>query len=825
MVKSRIAEKWLRVVTLAVATSAILAACPLADFAGAQVTGISYTLAPVVEGIRFEDDAALKDAALFGGKLGFGFGEFVELNGLYVVGPDLRTDFGNLGGFDEATASLLRQLPSRSTDFHRFGGELKFNMGRGSVFPFVTLGTGVVRFDPQDLNDSKMIYLGGSLGLQYSYMDRYTIVLQATDLSYRYNPGSTLLSADDITYLGLTPDDFQLVSVNNLGASVGVKFYLGGSPQGELTELDRALQDQLSRGWGGIGFRLEPAAGEIDFHESLGLRKNQRFVGLSAGFDLGPYAGLRGFYWRGTETDHWTKFDEIHAYGGELKLAFTQVGTGLTPYIMIGGGYADVRDGYVGNGVVVPDDHPFAFGGLGLVLPMGSGVNLDAGVRSVLMSTAGVDNVSDPAQVEASTMFTVGVSFGLGGRSAQLGYVFGQEMQASRAERERLASDVTTAGQEIDRLRSRVDSLAVMVSERDLARRDSLQVPAPAPVEKVAVEAPVARPDTLRRAEQVPGERPFVEEVRRDTGRWMTVPVPEEGELYLRFGKPGGVSIETVEGEALTYYLDPTTGALVMLSPTTEGTEVAPPSPMAVAPSGLAGQGASPDQIEEIVRRVLRDERTAEEGLPADAEEAAMLERLESRLESRLLAMETALSDLKRTPAPPPEIVGEPRATTPVVVDTRTQQPQPEPTVVVDPEKRVVEVTRTPSTRFTGLAPLTGYNIDSPHQWLIGVRADFVHQTRPFRLTPELVMGFGDDEVTTNVNLNWLYDLGLEILEGAYPYGGIGLGFLDRDELELVLNLIVGCEVQAGESKFFLEYVNQDFFDNNRILAGYRFVF
>ena len=86
-------------------------------------------------------------------------------------------------------------------------------------------------------------------------------------------------------------------------------------------------------------------------------------------------------------------------------------------------------------------------------------------------------------------------------------------------------------------------------------------------------------------------------------------------------------------------------------------------------------------------------------------------------------------------------------------------------------------------------------------------------------------MGFGDDEVTTNVNLNAIYDSGFQILDQVYPYGGIGLGFLDREELELVLNLIVGCDVQVGESTLFLEYMNQDLFDNNRILVGYRFTF
>ncbi|MFH0777056.1 MAG: hypothetical protein V2A71_00350, partial [Candidatus Eisenbacteria bacterium] len=166
----------------------LLVACFLALFAvacvaqsnvQAQVTGISYTLSPIVEGVSFEDESGLKDAALFGGKLGFGFGEFIELNGLYVVGDPLRTDFGGLPGFDDATTVLLSHLPSRDTELHMVGGELKFNLGRSALLPFVTLGTGVVRFVPDDLNDSKVIYLRGGVGLQYSFRDRYAIVAQA----------------------------------------------------------------------------------------------------------------------------------------------------------------------------------------------------------------------------------------------------------------------------------------------------------------------------------------------------------------------------------------------------------------------------------------------------------------------------------------------------------------------------------------------------------------------------------------------------------------------------------------------------------------------
>ncbi len=747
----------------------------------AQVTGISYTLTPLAEGMRFENNAALKSSFFYGGKLGFGFGEFIELNGLYLFGPSVETELGNLSGYDDATAALLRGLPTRSLDIHRFGGELKFNIGRSTMFPFVTLGTGALRFEPEGLNESNTIYLSGGLGLQFSLRERYTVVLQATGLAYRYNPAAALMSEDDIAALGMAADDFDLVNVRDFGASIGVKFYLGGRRSGDLSDMDRAFQEQFRRGWRGIDFRLEPAGGEIDFDEALGYRRNHRFASLSVGIDLGAYAGLRAFYWRGIEDGSWTAFDDLQAYGGELKLAFADGSGSLAPYFMVGGGYIDVMTGYAGNGLALAEDRPFALGGIGLILPLGTALSLDAAVRSLIMSTAGVDNVSDPGSIETSTMFAVGISFGLGGGRRES--VFGREMAASKIERERLSTEVSGLELKLNELRSRMDSMAAVAGGHLAPGVDSSAL-------RGSVKGSPGGP------------------------RWVTLPVPEEGELYLRFGAPGGVSVETIEGEPLTYYLDPTTGTLMLAAPPSVEKPAAPGAVPAAAPqdarmpsSGTAvpaGQasptaagapapsigaaGPSVESLENIIRRVFREEHSSAAAQPA-------------------------------TPA---------REPAPLVIEVPAAEAAPaaELTAEGDAEIAIEEAApRAPSTRFAGLSPLTGYNFDAPHQGLIGVRADFVHRAKPYRLVPELVMGFGDDKTTINFNLNGFYDLGVSLLERLHPYGGIGLGLLHRDELELVLNLVIGTDIQIGTSTLFLEYVNQDFFDNNRLLAGYRFSF
>jgi hypothetical protein len=54
-----------------------------ANFGFAQVKDISFTLSPFAEYTWWDDQSGLKDGTLLGGKLGFGFGEYLELRAVY----------------------------------------------------------------------------------------------------------------------------------------------------------------------------------------------------------------------------------------------------------------------------------------------------------------------------------------------------------------------------------------------------------------------------------------------------------------------------------------------------------------------------------------------------------------------------------------------------------------------------------------------------------------------------------------------------------------------------------------------------------------------
>ena len=83
---------------LAVGLAALVASAPFA-----QVQGVGYRLSPSATYVLFDGDAALSDGLLYGGGAGLSFGEFLELNGAYLLG-DVDTDYSDLSG---AEADLL----------------------------------------------------------------------------------------------------------------------------------------------------------------------------------------------------------------------------------------------------------------------------------------------------------------------------------------------------------------------------------------------------------------------------------------------------------------------------------------------------------------------------------------------------------------------------------------------------------------------------------------------------------------------------------------------------------------------------------------------
>lgn len=489
----------------------------------AQVADISYTVAPEGTYVAWSEDTGLSDGLSYGGRLGFGFGQFAELSGLYQRGT-FGSDLDALAQRNSLTA--LANVVNPDVTMMRYGGALKLNVARGAVLPFLQVGTGILRLDPDGLDANETIYLEGGAGLQFSVADRYTLLLQAQNLAYRYTPAQLFLSADARDLLLDTNPAFETINVRNWAFSAGLQFYLGGREPGTYTDLDNALQAQLGDGLRGVRLPIEPFVGSVSFADALGFADRQRVAGLYTGLDLGPYVGLRAFYWRGLADESLTDFQDLQSYGGELRLRMAADRGNIQPFFALGGGYLDVLSGYAEEtGSVDVEDNPYALAGVGVELPINSSLRFRASARALFLSEQDLDDLSQPQQVSTSFMYSAGLTFSIGRQGTTLGAAINERLsdmeERALTREEQLQIDVLRTQADLDSLRAtlarqaQADSLQQAMLQ-DRFRTDSLRV------------------DSL-------AALPRIHSMPATTRGFMQVPIPEEGEIYIRFGPPGGV--------------------------------------------------------------------------------------------------------------------------------------------------------------------------------------------------------------------------------------------------------------------------------------------
>ena len=287
-------------------------------------------------------------------------------------------------------------------------------------------------------------------------------------------------------------------------------------------------------------------------------------------------------------------------------------------------------------------------------------------------------------------------------------------------------------------------------------------------------------PDTVyvTREGEVRAER------RGDDGQqFVTIPVPREGEIYLRYGpadsasggrRPGreGAGVTTGELELMRRQV------LADLEP-------------------MLRELMAAERLE--LRELVRDElqRIGAAGLTPEAEQR-LLENLEARVALRVQ-----------------ERIGGTGTT-------------------VRPARRPGF-----SPRVEGWRAYLGGNLDRPRQFLLGGRLDLgpLSPRNPaLSVVPELAIGGGDGGVSVLAAANLQYDFSALRLGGApfqpYAYGGLGfLALTDptagRAKREAVLNLGYGASFpmpgRTDGPRLFLEHQGIDFFDLNRLLLGIRF--
>ena len=763
---------------LALGLGVVLGALVAARPATAQFRDVGYTLEPGVQGIFEDAPGAFESSPLYGGALGLSFGRYFQASAEYFLNTGVPTDFSNVG--------RLQGLVNRDTEVRRLGTRLRFNLYDRRVIPYLTVGSGVMQFDPDGAERTRTIYgtVGG--GVTFSAYDRYRISLGGEIMHYRYDPVATFLGPTGAQNF---ETGTQLVTSPALTASLAL--YLGGRSLEEQTDVDQALQEQFGGGGflRGVQLYVNPFHGRIEFNDALGFPKDQNLSGVNAGVSLGPFVGLRGFYWRGRKgtlvTDNLTGgFEELQMYGGELKLRLNLArGRGFVPYAKVGGGYLDVLGGYSGDipeSTSPPEDRFFGMGGIGLEVPLTQSVKFSGGARGLVMDNPNTVEAGDPGDLYGSLMYTAGIEFRLGGggRTDRPTPRPQPEPVLARADMPRAEGDTTS---ENEQLQARVDSLEQAVQTLQGGSLSAKGRPAS---------------DTTRRMAPPAGQRSNLSD------RTMTVPVPESGEIYIRFGEDSQPQVRSSGQRAQT-------DGQAQAVPEDVEQRVRRALRQQLQQQGQAdsAQTLTDADLERLIQQTVRDAMAQRETDTGQRQQTAQAQRVQ-RLQNQVDELQRQLQEQERT-----------------------EQPQPSRSAPADDGTQPF-YRETLGRPLTYVVPIVGFRggkvTNQPH---LGVRADYRNApTSRFHIIPEFGLGVGNGQLSPSLFVSGAYsflrktttDLVGVPLE---PYAGLGVGIssLGGFTFEPVLLSTFGLDYRfQGGRRVFLEYSALDAFSSYRVHVGVR---
>jgi len=802
----------------------------------AQVKGLSYTVSPSVEYNWFSDDSGLKNGYLGGAQLGFGFGEYVELRANYMQGFDLETDITKFGL--DIPDGVDTSYMSRSVDLRRYGGELKLNLSRGQLLPYVTVGTGIQEIGFQDEDPNKQIYVSGGGGIKFSAANRYTIAIQGANTIFRSNPLGTLLTEEERVMLDV--GQTEIMDISNWALRASLELYLGGRKPGQLSDIDKAYYDNFSGGFRGLSIPVEPSLSMIDFHESLNYRST-KLGGISAGINIGPLVGIRGFYWKGLEEESFTDFDDMAMYGGEARFKLNE-GKGFTPWITLGGGQIDVQEGYVGrDSTLATADQAFAMGGLGIDLPFSKYVKATGFVRSVLTSSSTLDDLVSSEDVVNSLSYGVSMNFVLGKKSVNVDKAnqqledkiyksaqteFDSSSEALRAEYD---AKITTLQKELDVaiMNEDVDAIKEITTEKDL-------------VEQVKSTIPIqSSGDTQKNADNnesiirmTPAEFQLLLKDLMGSNNTQQTPPPVPVQV------PSNKEQSSVENAINDYRTEDKFNAIERQFETV-GTSMAEMKGDQKVLSKELTTELNAIQVEFLdlklkidalnkAQNSLTNSLAGKEGTvtvqTVESEiSSAKMTLLKEQMEEMQTAMQSKIDELDSKLKKSEAVAGE-------------NQMEVSNTNFIKRSDKLDNRTSGFASKLTyeGMSGFAGFNLGGNATVNVGYRLHYaVGDADSTKVTfmPETFFGFGSPSAF-GIAANLTYDLPfLTKSDIVKPYIGAGLGFMkvgvddNDDKLKGAYNLIFGTYLNVWKGDMYVDFTARNFFKYNQLVVGYRFPF
>lgn len=742
----------------------------------AQMKDVTVTIQPTATYNWFDTNTAIEDGIMWGGRLGFGFGEALELRGIYEKSVDLKNTVGDIDAFSQ---EFVDNFNSRDVDIRRIGGEFKANIPtRGTFVPYLTLGAGVqtlkvdttaVGMTKNELK-SEQIYANVGLGTQIRLGDRLFLNLEAKNTIFNMNPSNILYqSGQDQSEVEEWIGDDNDQRMYNWSVLAGLQFYLGGRKPGEFSALDRAYYNKFSGGQSGFKLILEPSLAYVNFDNKTNLADTY-FLGGKVGVDLNQYVGLRGYYYQSTQDEKIsTDWEDMAMYGGDF-IAKLNVSRGLVPYITIGGGYLNVYDSYIGKDTISGGNSGyFAKGGLGLNVPLGRNVEIFGDANLMYTSeraTEDLENSINPDELRQHTMFNVGVRFQLGKRADDTDDILRQKIDDRVAERTQIYQDSINALEA---------ELAKAYEENDTEK---------------AVEIIEKKKDLEeKQAGEETGARSIEERSVQPSYIKMTPKELEELiEKVIR-----GVDEESRKPATTEERIDRLERLLLEVN------------------TGAYKERTSPERQDLATERILNNLDELNKKIESNADKINLMTVLgATRGQDKTVVVQPGQQGV----APAPR-VGQP--TTKVETDA-------EGNTVVTTEEADTGVA-TGWVVNQGMSAFTGAAIADDASMIFGIRGNYAFTNSPFHFMPELYLGMGRN-IGVGINANVIVPFNVNAGIIMQPYVGLGLGYNNvAGESAFGPNVVLGTSFNILGGKLFADYTAHNFIDIHQISVGYKFNF
>ncbi|UQD55039.1 hypothetical protein [Flavobacterium sp. K5-23] len=786
------------------------------NFGFAQVKDISFTLSPFAEYTWWDNQSGLEDGILLGGKLGFSFGEYVELRAIYLQSIDLKTNFDNFGinGF---SSSMFNPQDITLT---RWGGEFKANIGVGNLNPYVTLGTGVQNIEIDGGKDFDQIYASFGLGIKTKLTDRIVFSIEGKNTQYNFDAGKNLLTDGDKTTFGVTNADFQSSLLSNWSVQGSLQFYLGGRRPGTLSELDRAYLQKFKGGFKGLRWVVEPSMNYIEFDNDSSFR-NTWLLGGYVGFDFDAYTGIRLFYLQATENDQLsTNFDKMAMYGVEFRARLND-GNGVSPYLVLGGGYLNPSSNYLGVNDVSVDGEEFASAGLGLNIPLSKNFLITGGARGMVTSSQDVEDLAGTDQLQTHMMYNAGMKLTFGAKSKSPSAVYQSQLDDALVTQDKISQEEYQ--KKLDMQKANNNQKLTSLKEKYQLQLDSLQVE----LEKANRENDVEKAvQVLEQKSETKKALNEVETVRKKSDG--TTAVSSQEKVVTK----EVVVIEKKEGFVQSKELVKMTPAELELLIDKILEETYPSKKGESQAIEVEQLNKRIDFLEKLILQnngsssLDKKAKGINEDLDPNKELIAKLDalKMQSELNSKKIDM------LSSTPVERDRVV----VVNPIVSgDQKTNVVTREDDYVEVRENvlvpgRFLKKERTSSNGMTyrGASGYLGANVGGQTTFNIGARINYGLRNTKIELMPEFYYGIANPS-SFGLSGNFIYPFNaLKFSEFMTPYAGIGAGLIKiNDDVKAAHNIIIGTNLKFGKGRLFADFTARNFFKYNQFALGYRFDF